>query len=81
MRRTDRINDALRRGGAINKSGAAYSLHHPTEARYPLKEEEALSLLNEGALVVVNCGCTGFWWALRPDLMAARSAALAGQQE
>lgn len=66
------IEAVLRRGGAIHKYGANHSLAHPS-GDVKLKEEEVSELLDEGSLVVVNCGCTGFWWALRPDLIATRS--------
>lgn len=72
IKRRKRIEDQLRSGGAIHKQGDRYSLCHPSGDSV-LKEEEVLELLNEGSLVVVNCGCTGFWWALRPDLIAMRS--------
>lgn len=71
-RRTE-IENLLERGGAINQSGDAYGLCHPSK-NLKLKESEVTELLNEGSLVVINCGCAGFWWALRPDLVAMRSA-------
>lgn len=76
IKRRSSIEDMLRRGGAIHRLNGNYSLCHPS-GNLKLEEEEVFELLDEGSLVVVNCGCTGFWWALRPDLMAMRSARIA----
>lgn len=72
-KRSDHIEGLLGRGGAINRSSGNYSLHHPSEI-IKLEETEVLRMLGDGLLVVINCGCTGFWWALRPDLVAPWSA-------
>ena len=72
MKRRKQIEDLLRRGGAIQKQAENHSMAHP-DGGIKLKKEEVMELLDEGQLVVVNCGCTGFWWALRPDLIAIRS--------
>lgn len=69
--RKQKIVSLLQHGSAINKEGVRYYLHAP----YPpsvikLKAEEVAELLDERLLAVINCGCSGFWWAIRPDLIA-----------
>lgn len=72
--RRSKILDLLRRGGAINLASGNFTAHY-LGGSYPLKEQEVSLLLDEGSLVVINCGCTGFWLTLRPDLVASLSAA------
>jgi hypothetical protein len=76
--RRNRIERLLLRGGALHRSRSEsgeykYTLCHPSE-EVKMKQEEAHELLDEGSLVVITCGCNGFWWALRPDLVAMRAS-------
>lgn len=71
-KRRKRITELLRIGGAINRRDGGCAVEHP-DGPIVLKEDELRELLHEGSLIVITCGCTGFWWALRPDLVAEYS--------
>ena len=74
-KRREKIEDLLLRGGAINwtSSDKKAALLHPSGG-FVVDMEELNELLDDGSLIVINCGCNGYWWALRPDLIATRAA-------
>lgn len=72
--RRKKIQDLLRRGGMVRREPVdKYSVEDPTyrSKSLKLKPEEAYELLDEGSLIAI---APYGWWALRPDLVAARSA-------
>lgn len=73
-KRSKRILKFLCRGGAINRTSIEgvyrFTLHH-LQGSFMVTADEVEDLANEGALVAINCGCTGFWWVLRQDLIPA----------
>lgn len=66
------IENVLAASGAINKVGGQYLLCSARDQTREISEDVAEVLLYSHRLVVVGVGCTGWWRALRPDLVAAK---------
>lgn len=74
--RREFILESLRRGGLIKATGergVVPVLCRFGNADYKLTRVELKYLLVHELLMPVSCGCTGWWWTIRPDDYLAKS--------